>query len=281
MSKLLAMVCLLAVLTAAAFADDGVIRMKDGREITFATMMTDLDKADVVFLGEVHNDPSHHQLQLQVLRALLERKVKLTIGLEMFQADSQQVLDDWIGGKTSEEDFKVVYSKNWSFDWQLYRDIFIFARDNRIPLVALNIPKPIATKVARQGFASLTAEERKTLPGGITCELNTTYTELLKLAFGQVFKHIATQSNFTNFCEAQSLRNSAIAWHMDHYREKHPERKLVTIAGIWHAVRGGAPARLNLAETGSLRVVLPEIKELGPQNTTSKEADYLVRKQGN
>ena len=67
---------------------------------------------------------------------------------------------------------------------------------------------------------------------------------------------------------------------MGHYREKHPERKLVTIAGIWHAVKGGAPARLDLAESKSYRVVLPEIKELGPQKTTSKEADYLVRKQG-
>lgn len=276
---LLSVLFLCLLWSVAASGDGGIIRLKDGQEIAFGTLMADLIQADAVFIGEVHNDPTHHRLQLQLLRSLVDRKAKVAIGLEMFQSDNQQVLDDWSGGKLSEEDFKAIYSKNWSFDWQLYRDIFIYARDNRIPLVALNIPKQIATKVARQGFASLSSEERKVLPPGITCEPDSTYTVLLKRAFGHVFRHVAKQSTFTNFCEAQSLRNSAIAWYMMRYRQQNPERKLVTLTGVWHAVKGGAPARLALADAKNYRVILPEIKELDPGNTTLKEADYLVRKQ--
>jgi uncharacterized iron-regulated protein len=264
--------------SAAACAAGGIVRLQDGKEITFDAMMGEVAPASVLFMGEVHNDPVHHHLQLQVIRTLVERKEKVAIGLEMFQADSQQALDDWSAGRLKEEEFKAVYAKNWSFDWQLYRDVLVYARNNRIPLVALNVPKEIASKVAKQGFSSLTAEERKRLPAGISCDLNSTYTDLLQRAFGQVFKHVAKQSNFTHFCEAQSLRNSAIAWHLSRYLQQYPERKLVVVTGVWHAVKGGAPERLTLEGTKSFRVILPEIKELTPQSTTLKEGDYLIRK---
>jgi uncharacterized iron-regulated protein len=178
----------------------------------------------------------------------------------------------------SEQDFQAAYSKNWSFPWQMYRDVFIFARDNKIPMIALNIPKPIAAKVARQGFASLSAEERKDLPPGITCELQSKYTELLQRAFGQVFKHIVKDSRFTYFCESQTLRNTTMAWNIARYLKVHPDRKVVAICGIWHGVKDGAPGHLPDFGTYTVRVILPEIPELNPQNTTLQETDYLVRK---
>ena len=262
-----------------AVADDGIIRMGDRQEVTFSTMVADLAGADAIFVGEVHNDPVHHRLQLAVMRALYERKAKLAIGLEMFQPESQQFLDDWVAGKMKEEDFQAVYSKNWTFAWSLYRDIFVFARDNKIPMIALNIPKQIASKVARQGFASLTDDEKKALPAGITCELKSAYTDLLKVAFGQVYKQLIKQGSFNNFCESQTLRNRAMAMNIARYRTEHPDRKVVAIAGIWHAVKGGAPANLLDVGKGSIRVVIPEIPELGPQNATRQETDYLVRRQ--
>jgi uncharacterized iron-regulated protein len=264
--------------TGMAAAGGGIIRLSGGEETTFEAMVADVPSAGIIFMGEVHNDAAHHRLQLQLLRALVERKEKVALGLEIFQADSQQALDDWSAGKLTEEEFRAVYAKNWTFDWNLYRDLLIYARDNRIPLVALNVPRGIASKVARQGFASLSAEERKQLPEGITCELKSSYTTLLQRAFGKIFSHVVKQSNFTNFCEAQSLRNSAMAWHLERYRQKHPERTILAVAGVWHAVKGGAPERLSTESRKGLRVILPEIPELTPQNTTVTEGDYLVRK---
>ncbi len=275
---LLLIVVILVALALNASAGQGIIRMSDRQNVGFAGMITDVAKADTIFIGEVHDQQKHHDMALEVIRALQAKKLPLAIGLEMFQSDSQQMLDDWSAGKMSEDNFKLVYSRNWSYDWSLYQDILIFARDNHIPLVALNIPKQIVTMVARQGFASLSAEDKKNLPPEVTCELNTPYTELMNKFFSPQFKHVAKGKNFTFFCEAQALRNNGMAWNMSRFLQKNPGRKIVTIAGFWHAVKSGAPAQLAQYSKQTTRVILPEMAEFGPQNATAGEADYLVLK---
>jgi uncharacterized iron-regulated protein len=158
----------------------------------------------------------------------------------------------------------------------LYRDIFIFARENRIPMIALNIPKEIVFKVARQGFASLTPEERKNLPSGVTCDLNKPQTEFLKKTFEEVFKHEANGKVFAYFCEAQAVRNNGMAMNIANDQKRHPGRKLVALTGIWHAVKHGIPERLAGINSPSYKVILPEIAELGTRNASVAITDYLI-----
>lgn len=263
------------VIPAHVFAGGAVTRMSDRGVVGFPQMMTDAAGSDVILVAETHDNRLHHELQLDVIRSLWSRKIPLAVGLEMFQADSQGPLDDWVEGRITEQDFKKVYARNWSYDWSLYRDVFIFARDNRIPMIALNIPKEIVFKVARQGFASLTPEERKNLPAGVTCDINRPQTEFLKRTFEEVFKHEAHGKVFTYFCEAQGVRNSGMAMIIANERKKHPDRKLVALTGTWHAVKHGIPERL--AGISSL-VILPEIAELGRNNVTPAIADYLIER---
>ena len=261
---------------ARGFAGGVITRMSDAQPVSFSQMIADEATSDVVFIGETHDNDAHHEMQLDVIRSLWAKKNTIAIGLEMFQADNQKQLDDWVGGRISEQNFKPIYARNWSYDWSLYRDIFIFARDNRIPMIALNIPKEIVFKVARQGFASLTIEEQKNLPSGVTCDLNKPQTEFLKKTFQEVFKHEARGNIFTYFCEAQAVRNNGMAMIIDSDQKKHPGRKLVALAGTWHAVKHGIPERLTRANGPGIRVILPEILELGTRNTTSAIADYLI-----
>jgi len=262
-------------LPANAFADGVITRLSDRQSIKFSQMITDTEGSDVIFVAETHDSKQHHELQLDVIRSLRAKKVPLAIGLEMFQANSQGQLDDWVAGRITEQDFKTVYAGNWTYDWSLYRDIFIFARDNRIPMVALNIPKEIVFKVARQGFASLTTEERKNLPSGVTCDINKPQTEFLRRTFQNVFGHEARGKVFTYFCEAQGVRNSGMATIIANDLKAHPGRKLVALAGTWHAVKHGIPERL--AGISSM-VIIPEIAELGRRNATSAIADYLIER---
>ena len=250
--------------------------MSDRQAVSFSQMITDTEGSDVIFVAETHDNKKHHEMQLDVIRSLQAKKTPLAIGLEMFQADNQKQLDDWIEGRMTEQSFKAVYARNWSYDWSLYRDIFIFARDNRIPMIAINIPKEIVFKVARQGFASLTPEERKNLPSGVTCDLNNPQTEFLKRTFQEVFKHEANGKVFTYFCEAQGLRNSVMALIIANDQKRHPGRKLVALAGTWHVVKHGIPERLTGINSPGYKVILPEIAELGARNATSALTDYLI-----
>jgi uncharacterized iron-regulated protein len=263
-------------LPANTFAGGVITRMSDRQAISFQQMMTDAEGSDVIFVAENHDSNKHHEIELNVILSLWAKKVPLAIGLEMFQANNQSQLDDWVEGRMTEPDFKAVYARNWSYDWSLYRSIFIFARDNHIPMIALNIPKEIVFKVARQGFASLTPEERKNLPSGVTCDLNRPQTEFLKRTFQEVFKHEANGKVFTYFCEAQAVRNSGMAMIIANEQKRHPDRKLVALTGIWHAVKNGIPERLTDFSSLSYKVILPEISELGMRNTTSAITDYLI-----
>jgi uncharacterized iron-regulated protein len=255
-----------------------ILRMSDRQAVTFSQMVADAQSADVTLIAETHDSKKHHELQLDVIRSFLDKKIPLAIGVEMFQSGYQKQLDEWVNGKMSEQDFKAVYAKNWTYDWSLYRDIFLFARDNRIPIVALNIPKEIVFKVARNGFESLTPEERTNLPGGITCDINKPQTEFLKKTFQNVFGHDASGKVFTYFCEAQAVRNNGMAMNIATSQKKNPGRKLVALAGTWHAVKHGIPERLTENAATRVRVLLPEINELGRRNTTSELVDYLIER---
>ena len=263
-------------LPANSFAGEVVTRMSDRKSVSFSQMITEAEGSDIVFVAETHDDKKSHELQLDVIRSLRAKKAPLAIGLEMFQADSQKALDDWIEGKITEQDFKAVYAKNWSYDWSLYRDIFVFARDNRIPMLALNVRKRIVSKVARQGFASLTPEEMKDLPLAVTCDLNKPQTESLKSTFQAVFKHEANGKMFANFCAAQAVRNSGMAMAIANDQQRHPGRKIVVLAGTWHAVKHGVPESLASFSSLAFKVILAAIPELGLKDTTAAIADYMI-----
>lgn len=258
-------------------ADWEIIRMSDRQSVGFAQMMTEAENATVILVGETHDKRMHHQLQLEVIRDLKEKKKPLAIGLEMFQTASQQQLDEWVSGKLTEEEFLKAYERNWSVDWPMYRDIFRYARDNRIPMVALNIPMPIVAKVARYGFSSLTPEDKKNLPPDVSCDLNTSYTEFLKRTYSEVASHSMSDRHFVFFCEAQALRNNGMAYNVSRYLQSNPSSKMVVLTGILHAVKTGIPLRLSQYRDASFRVILPELPEFEPEEALLKEADYLVQ----
>jgi uncharacterized iron-regulated protein len=280
MFRAVRMIIILAViqmLPLQAHADALITRMSDRQNVSLSQLTSDAEHSDIVLIGEAHDNKKHHEMQLALIRSFWAKKLPIAIGLEMFEADNQDLLDDWTAGRMSESSFQTVYARNWSLDWSLYRDIFIFARDNHIPMVALNIPKAIVTKVARQGFASLTAAERKDLPQGTTCDLNNPHTAFLRSSFQEIFKHVTNGRIFDYFCEAQTLRNSGMALNIARYTKKHPGTKIVGLAGVWHAVKNAIPEQLQ--RNGSKQtctVILPELPELNLRNTTKDVADYLL-----
>jgi len=273
----IAIALILLVLAIEAAAHDVIIRTRDGRSVSFSQLVEDAVKSDLVLIGEAHDDKSHHEMQLALIRALWEKNIPLAIGMETMEAGSQQQLDAWTEGRMSEENFQMVFADNWSMDWGLYREIFIFARDNRVPMLALNVPKEIVQKVSRQGFASLTPEERKDLPQGTTCDLRNPHTALLRKAFQQNFLHLKNMNTFTYFCEAQTVRNSGMAWNIARYAEKNADRKIVALTGTWHAIKNAIPEQLerNGSKLG-YTVIIPEIPELPQGSAAASEADYII-----
>jgi uncharacterized iron-regulated protein len=253
---------------------DNVLRVRDGKIITFHQMIEEVKKVNIVFFGEIHDSIEHHEAELAVIRALHESDTPMSIGLEMFRSDSQNTLDAWTRGKSSLEQFLPAYYDNWRMPWTFYGEIFWYSRDHEIPLIGLNIPDEIAKKVAHRGFASLTEEEKKRLPTGISCNVDSTYMEFIRRAYTD---HSRQERQFVNFCEAQMVWDKSMARHLVEYLKNNRGRTVVVLAGVGHAWKRGMPEQIAMESKHTYCVILPLVPgQIEKKTVTTKDADYVL-----
>jgi len=248
------------------------LRLQDGQSITVQQMVAELTDTPLVFVGESHDVAEHHDLQLRVIEGLHATGAPLAIGLEMFQLDNQQVLDKWVAGQLPEAQLVRAYQTNWrNLNWTLYRDIFVYARTQHLPLVALNVPQSIIQKVGRGGFTALSGRDLQALPPGATRALSE--AELACMAQGYAGHATQRQAMF-NLCEAQALRNRVMARAIERYHMLHPETRMVVLTGALHAHRWlGVPAQLH---DQRYKILLPPMPGVDLHQPRAIGADYLL-----
>jgi uncharacterized iron-regulated protein len=252
-----------------------VLRIKDRQVIAFLHMIRQLRDTDVILVGESHDSTADHSTQLAVIKSLEVTKVPIAVGLEMFKSSSQRALDRWVEGTIPLKSFVKIYYENWTEPWPLYRDIFLYARRHRIPMIGLNLPENISDKVFKSGFGSLSEAEKKEIPPGIQCTVDRKYRAFISDMYGM--HHTGGEKGFSNFCEAQMLWDSVMAWNVIHWLNNRPDMKVVVLAGIGHAWKRGIPDQIKARSKYSFAVVLPELPT-GKQDRdiTVNDADYLL-----
>ncbi len=225
----------------------------------------------VVFVGEIHTRYDHHLNQLEIIRRLHELDPNMAIGVEYFQQPFQQQVDDYIAGRIPENEFlhATEYYQRWGYDYRLYAPIFRYAREQRIPVRALNVPGALVSAVAKVGIAGLAEEQRAYLPREIK-PADEGYQNRLRIAFEghQGMKPDA----FNHFVEAQLVWDEGMAESAAAYLNANSSRRLVILAGSGHVAFGsGIPKRLERRTNATYAIVLSSGEEVEPQM-----ADYLM-----
>ncbi len=239
--------------------------------LDFDALLERLAEARVVMIGETHDRYDHHINQLELVCRLHQRHPDLAIGLEFFQQPFQDALDAYVEGRIDAAEMLVQteYYDRWQFDYRLYAPILDFAREHRIPLVALNARKEIASKVAREGIAALSEEERAQIPARLERDIPG-YRERLQAIYDE---HPEIQDmSLENFVEAQLIWDESMAERAARHLDAHPARRLVVLAGDGHVVRSGIPARFTLRS--GLEAV--NVLQGDPQKVTAGDADYVL-----
>lgn len=211
-----------------------------------AEVLSAIAQTQVIYLAENHNSRADHIAQLNIIKALDENN-KLAIGLEMFQRPFQSALNDYLAGTTTEAELieQSEYETRWGFDWELYAPILRYAKENQIPLLAMNTPTEATRQVAREGLASLKGDVLTYLPP--IAEVDTT-DEAYRASVAQVFgAHGHGHSmNFDNFFAAQVLWDETMAESIAKQLSDDPERQIVVLAGEGHiAFDYGIPNRVE------------------------------------
>lgn len=219
-------------------------------------LMNKLADRQVVFVGETHDRYDHHLNQLAVIEGMYAQNPNLAIGLEFFQQPFQEYLDRYVAGEIDERELirKTEYYNRWRYDYRLYRPILRFAREKRIPVIALNIPTELSRKVAREGLDSLDKEEKAYVPAQMDGS-DEQYRQRIK----KVFSHhpMAEDIQFDNFFTAQLLWDEAMAERAARHLAENPEARMVLLAGTGHLEYGqGIPRRLLRRQQVASAIIL-------------------------
>jgi uncharacterized iron-regulated protein len=160
---------LMAGLSLAFVTDKPAYRIynQKGKDIPYSKMVRQLADADIIFFGELHDNPIAHWLQRELTGDLHVLGTKqLILGAEMFESDNQLLLDEYLGGKITEAKFEDE-ARLWQNHKTDYKPLLQFAFEQDIPFIATNVPRRYANLVYREGFEgleSLSEEAKKFLP---------------------------------------------------------------------------------------------------------------------
>jgi len=137
------------------------------RQISLSTMLAELARADVVFLGETHLDETTHRVESAVYEGLIAlRNGQVVLAMEMFERDDQPALDDYVAGKITEAEF-IERTDPWPNYGSAYRPMIEAARREGLPVIGSNVPVHLRRKLAMGGqetFENLPEEQRALLP---------------------------------------------------------------------------------------------------------------------
>jgi len=133
-----------------------IINLASGQAISPEQLVQRLAGTPRVLVGEKHDNPDHHALQLWLLRALQGQRVQGSLLLEMLQPE-QQALVDKVQGQPLPADLPKALAWQEGWDWQLYGPIVREALQQRVPLLAANL-SPGEMRQAYRQPASLTGE---------------------------------------------------------------------------------------------------------------------------
>jgi uncharacterized iron-regulated protein len=135
---------------------------KSGKETTYTKLLKAASKTEVVLFGEFHDNAISHWLELELAKDLAQKK-NLVLGAEMFEADNQKQLDEYL--KSEIKDKKIdSTARLWPNYKTDYKPLVDFAKEKNFPFIATNIPRKFASLVYKKGFAALDGltDEEKT-----------------------------------------------------------------------------------------------------------------------
>jgi aminopeptidase N len=238
-----------------------IMGIPDKAASPLSTIVTRVSDRSIVYVGERHDRYGDHLMQLEAIRSLRHGHPDLAIGMEMFQSRYQGALDDYIAGRIDEQTFlrRSHYFTGWGFNYFLYRDILLYAREWRVPVVALNIPHDLVSKVARLGLANLSKEERALLPKEMDFS-DQAYRERLRQAYEMHTVEVpgGGLKDLDSFVDAQILWDESMATAIADYLAHHPDCQMVVLAGTGHLEFGsGIPKRAYRRSGKAYAIILP------------------------
>lgn len=204
-----------------------VIFNKGMKKSSFKKMINAASEADVIFFGELHNDPIGHWLEFELVKAMHENG-GATVGFEMFERDNQVSLEKYVAGQLEKKEFEE-QTRLWNNYKTDYAPVVEYAKEHKITCVATNVPRKYASAVYQAGFEALNelSEEEKAFlaPLPIPYDANLpSYVKMLDMMGGH---------GGENLPKAQAIKDATMAYSISQSLEA--GKTYVHLNGSYHS----------------------------------------------
>lgn len=261
-----------------------VVDVATGQALSLAALAERASMADVVFFGEQHGDSETHFVEYALLDAISRRRGNIVVSLEMFERDVQPHLDGYLAGRILEAEF-LAGSRPWERYATDYRPVVLLARAHGMPVMASNIPRPLASAVARGGLAALDTlpPDRRTalVAGRIDCPRDAYFTRFAEQMGGHGPQGADAALMTQRYYEAQCVKDETMAESIAGALTGSAGRLVIHYNGAFHSDFGlGTVSRVDRRVPGLRRMIVTAVPvadpSLGSVESHRGRADYVI-----
>jgi len=223
-----------------------IIKTSDSTDISMLDLFYNITEADVVIIGEQHNDPVAHHIELEVLKGITRLRGTAVVSMEMFERDVQHIVDEYLRDEISEQ-FLIEDGRAWENYETDYKPIIEFAKSNQLLVIAANAPRRYVRIVSSKGIDALDNIRPESLkylaPLPLKFPNTSTYRDKFFELLQQPVEDETTsphgghmpESVLIRIFQAQVLRDATMAYSIGQFYRENPQIPIVQFNGSFHS----------------------------------------------
>ncbi|TVQ32625.1 MAG: hypothetical protein EA376_04485 [Phycisphaeraceae bacterium] len=264
-----------------------MFRGRDGAPIGWGDLMSAVARADVIMLGEQHDDALGHEVQRVILTdALAARPRGYALSLEMLERDEQILVDDFLEGIIDQPTFvRLTHSANWAGEgsWNAwYQPIIDVAMEAGAPVIAANAPRRYVRLARTDGYDRLDRlpRERRAFFDRPKRLPEDAYRDRFFALMGSMShgEHVMDESRIEAIFRSQMVWDATMAASIVRAQRRHG-RAIVHLVGQFHSdFEGGIVTELRRRAPGMriLTVSMQRRDEHALQEEDIGRADIVI-----
>lgn len=209
--------------------------------------------AEVVYLGELHDNAQHHAIEARILEALLAGGRRPALAFEMVPETRQASLEAAVRSDANpgEVDQQLEWSAQGWPDFAMYWPLFELARKNGLPVIATDLDPAVYRRISRNGLGAAgpdPARLRSAMPDDPARD------RAIAQRIREAHCNRIGESRAMRMLESWYARNVVMARRVGEALAQAPQ--VVVIMGRGHASPGAVTEQLQALRPGTRQLVV-------------------------
>lgn len=237
-----------------------------GRWIDEDALLDALAVADLVLVGERHDNPDHHALQARIVAGLVARGHRPAVAFEMLDAGDAPAIAGALATEGSAAALReaVAWDASGWPPFALYAPLFEAVLRARLPIVAANLPRSERHAIGHGGIAALPPARRAAL--GLEAPADPGERRALAEQIREVHCGHAPEAMLERMVDVQRAWNAQLARALADAAAATPDGSALLVAGNEHVRRDRGTPRWLARFAPQVRVATVGLLELDPSD---------------